>query len=387
MVESRAVGSEPLRVNWISGAFGFGDDLAYFRQVIGEFARRFPKASVSVREGYPTDRYPELPLRPLLRFWRKRRDRAVGDFVYTGNLRVPTPRALVRIARHPTDVVVVVEFTPTALLTILVSRLRGRRVVQLVESHPRFRGGADGRVARRIKSFAARRCHVQLVSNSATAQYVVSSLGVRPEQVRIGAYLTSSPADARPGTDDGGPVRFLFLNSLQERKGLHLLLDALSTVSHDARRGWTLDVIGDGPARDQLRRQTDQLGLTSRVTFHGAVSHDAVGARYSAAHVVVCPTQGDYRSLAGFEAVNALRPVILSAHDGAAEEILGSGAAAVAVDPKDAAAFSRALARYLQEDDYLGTQLARAARAPAAFSLDTVGSNLEAAVRAAAETA
>jgi glycosyltransferase involved in cell wall biosynthesis len=378
------VETERLRVNWISGAFGFGDDLAYFRQVIGEFARRFPKASISVREGYPTDRYPELPLRPLLRFWRKRRDRVVGDFVYTGNLRIPTPRALVRIARHPTDVVVVVEFTPTALLTIAVSRLRGRRIVQLVESHPRFRGGADGRLARVIKSIAARRCHVQLVSNPATADYVVSSLAVRPEQVRIGAYLTSVPSDARPGSDDGGPVRFLFLNSLQERKGMHLLLDALGAVSSDARREWTLDVVGDGPARDALKRQINELGVASRVTFHGAVSHDAVGAHYCAAHVVVCPTQGDYRSLAGFEAVNALRPVVLSTRDGAAEEIVTSGAAAVAVDPLDVGAFSAALRRYLEDDDYLGAQLARAAHAPALFSLETVGSNLETAVRAAA---
>ena len=98
----------------------------------------------------------------------------------------------------------------------------------------------------------------------------------------------------------------------------------------------------------------------------------------------VCPTQGDYRSLAGFEAVNAGRPVVLSTRDGAAEEILDSGAAAVAVDPVDPRALAEALATFLRDDAHLAEQLADRRRAPDRFSVEAVGANLEAAVRAAA---
>jgi len=376
-------GSDHLRVVWASGAFGFGDELAYFREVLGEFARRFPEGAVLVREGYPLERYPELPLAPDLRFWVRRRDRSVGEFTYTGNLRVPTPRAAWRMLRRPTDVLVIVEFTPTAMVSAAVAHLRRRRVVQLIESDPSFRGGRDDRVATAVKKALARRSHVVLVSNDRTARYARERLGVRAERLRVGPYLTSQPGEPSTGSDDGGPVRFLFLNSLQRRKGLHLLLAALADLPQHSR-DWTLDVVGDGPERAALERQVAELGLTERVRFHGRRSHDEVAVDYARAHVVVCPTQGDYRSLAGFEAVNARRPVVLSTRDGAAEEIIESGAAAVAVDPLDARALARVLAGFLGDDANLARQLEIASASPDRFSVDAVGANLEAAIRAAA---
>ncbi|MBW9121133.1 glycosyltransferase family 4 protein [Microbacterium trichothecenolyticum] len=374
--------SDHLRAVWVSGAFGFGDDLAYFREVLGQFARRFPDAVVLVREGYPVDRYPELPLAPDLRFWVRRRDRSVGEFTYTGNLRIPTFRTAWRMLRRPTDVVVVVEFTPTALVSATAAHLRRRRVVQLIESDPSFRGGRDGRIATTVKRAFARRSHVVLVSNDRTARYARERLGIRAERLRIGPYLTSQPAQPSTGSDDGGSVRFLFLNSLQRRKGLHLLLAALAELPAHTR-DWTLDVVGDGPERARLEGQAVELGLAERVRFHGRRSHDEVAADYARSHVVVCPTQGDYRSLAGFEAVNARRPVVLSTRDGAAEEIVDSGAAAVAVDPVERRALAAVLASFLQDDTHLAKQLEIASVPPGRFSVEVVGANLESAIRAA----
>jgi glycosyltransferase involved in cell wall biosynthesis len=376
-------GSDHLRVVWVSGAFGFGDDLAYFREVLGQFAQRFPHAAVLVRHDYPVERYPELPLAPDLRFWVRRRDRLVGEYTYTGNLRVPTPRTAWGLVRRPTDVLVIVEFTPTALVSAATAHLRRRRIVHLIESDPSYRGGARGRLATFVKRTVARGSHVVLVSNERTARYAREALGVPLERLHVGPYLTSQPGHPPPASDDGGPVRFLFLNSLQRRKGLHLLLAALAALA-EGSRDWVLDVVGDGPERGTLERQTAELGLGDRVRFHGRRSHDEVASDYARAHVVVCPTQGDYRSLAGFEAVNAGRPAVLSTRDGAAEEILDSGAAAVAVDPVDTRALAEALGAFLADDGHLARQLQIAATPPERFRVEAVGANLEAAVRAAA---
>jgi glycosyltransferase involved in cell wall biosynthesis len=257
-------------------------------------------------------------------------------------------------------------------------------VVHLIESEPSFRGGAEGRLATTVKRIFARRSHIVLVSNERTARYARERLGIRPERLRVGPYLTSQPAeDPSPAFDDGGSVRFLFLNSLQRRKGLHLLLAALAALPEHVRE-WTLDVVGDGSERAAVERQVGELGLVERVRFHGRRPHDEVAADYARAHVVICPTQGDYRSLAGFEAVNARRPVVLSTRDGATEEIIASGAAAVAVDPVDPRALAEALATFLRDDAHLAEQLEIAAAPPHRFSVEAVGANLEAAVRAAA---
>jgi glycosyltransferase involved in cell wall biosynthesis len=375
--------SDRLRAVWVSGAFGFGDDLAYFREVLGQFAQRLPGAAVLVREDYPVERYPELPLAPDLRFWARRRDRMLGEFTYTGNLRVPTPRAVWRMLRRPTDVIIVVEFTPTALVSALTAHLRRRRIVHLIESDPSYRGGAEGRLATMVKGVVARASHIVLVSNEGAARYARERLGVPAGRLRVGPYLTSQPDDPSPASDDGGPVRFLFLNSLQRRKGLHLLLSALAALPEHSR-GWTLDVVGDGPERPALERQAVELELDDRVRFHGRRPHEEVAADYARAHVVVCPTQGDYRSLAGFEAVNARRPVVLSTRDGATHEIIESGAAAVAVDPIETAALAHVLAAFLRDDGHLAEQLEIAATPPDRFGVEAVGANLEAAIRAAA---
>lgn len=59
-------------------------------------------------------------------------------------------------------------------------------------------------------------------------------------------------------------TKFLFVGRLSKVKGLH---DALNAMPKE--REWTLDVLGDGPIREELESQVRELGFTERVTFHG----------------------------------------------------------------------------------------------------------------------
>ncbi|WP_300260518.1 glycosyltransferase family 4 protein [uncultured Cloacibacillus sp.] len=61
-----------------------------------------------------------------------------------------------------------------------------------------------------------------------------------------------------------GPVKFLFVGRLSPVKGLH---DALRAMPEDME--WTMDVLGDGPMREELETITKERGFTERVKFHG----------------------------------------------------------------------------------------------------------------------
>ena len=61
-----------------------------------------------------------------------------------------------------------------------------------------------------------------------------------------------------------GPVRFLFVGRLSPVKGLQDVLAALPQEGD-----WSLDVVGDGPMRQELENITSSRGLGSKVTFHG----------------------------------------------------------------------------------------------------------------------
>lgn len=59
-------------------------------------------------------------------------------------------------------------------------------------------------------------------------------------------------------------LKFLFVGRLSPVKGLH---DALRALPKDIP--WTLDVLGDGPQRQELESLTKELGISERVFFRG----------------------------------------------------------------------------------------------------------------------
>lgn len=83
------------------------------------------------------------------------------------------------------------------------------------------------------------------------------------------------------------PVTFLFIGRLVYYKGCDMLLHACATMYHtDA----VLRLIGDGPMKDELLRRTEELGLSSRVTFLGSVSDEQLKDEIARCDVFVLPS-------------------------------------------------------------------------------------------------
>lgn len=70
-----------------------------------------------------------------------------------------------------------------------------------------------------------------------------------------------------------GPVRLIWIGSLDWRKAPDLLLDALAAVPS---RDWKLDVVGAGPLFSLATARVHDLGLAGRVTFHSHVTRAEV---------------------------------------------------------------------------------------------------------------
>lgn len=59
-------------------------------------------------------------------------------------------------------------------------------------------------------------------------------------------------------------MKFLFVGRLSPVKGLHDVLNALPVEG-----AWTLDVLGDGPMREELEKLTEERGLCGKIFFTG----------------------------------------------------------------------------------------------------------------------
>jgi glycosyltransferase involved in cell wall biosynthesis len=176
--------------------------------------------------------------------------------------------------------------------------------------------------------------------------------GVEPAIIPFGAAV-HAPAEPPPYTWDGTrPFELLFVGRLVERKGVHLLLDALSTLP--AERGVVLHVVGDGPERAKLQARAVGLGLGARAVFHGFVAREELERRLTTCDAFVLPAvvdaKGDTEGLGVvlLEAMAHARPVIASAAGGIVD-IVRDGRNGVLVPPGDAAALAGAIQRMMDD--------------------------------------
>lgn len=121
---------------------------------------------------------------------------------------------------------------------------------------------AHDRYRKNAALFPFRKASAGICVSQAVREHLDGVLPATCPVIRNG--LPASSHHWLPGNEEG--KRLLFVGRLTRRKGLHVALDALGVFS---REDWTLDVVGDGPMREELENQASGLGLGSRVRFRG----------------------------------------------------------------------------------------------------------------------
>ena len=150
------------------------------------------------------------------------------------------------------------------------------------------------------------------------------------------------------------PGRILFVGRLVQEKGLAHLLQSLAAVRAILPAAH-LAIVGDGPERPALLRQTRRLRLDAGVEFLGQLPPDAVAKQRAAAQVAVVPSYYEPFGLVALEAMAWGVPLVASDVGGLREFTEG---AAVLVPPANAPALAQALVRVLS-DVQLRQDLAR----------------------------
>ncbi len=176
-----------------------------------------------------------------------------------------------------------------------------------------------------------------------------------------GVDLASFPPG--PPVPDDGPLHFLCVARLIERKGQQHLIEAVRRLTDE---GWDviLELVGTGDARDAYESLVRRLGLEDRVCFVGYVPREEIGARYSAAHVFVLPSHNEGMSVATLEAMAAGLPVVVTRTGGTAE-LVKEGVNGLTFDWGDIDALTAHL-RGLARDRARVRAMGRASRARAA---------------------
>jgi glycosyltransferase involved in cell wall biosynthesis len=163
-----------------------------------------------------------------------------------------------------------------------------------------------------------------------------------------------------------GPFRVLFVGALEAKKGVEHLLTALA-LSDERLGEWECELAGDGPLRTALQRQAEELGISGRLRFHGALDFEAVTAAYRRASVCVAPSivgpGGRQEGIPNvmIEALAFGKPAISTPISGI-PELIESGVSGLLVPPEDPERLAGAIIR-IHDDPEFARELGRRGRA------------------------
>ncbi|GGX58815.1 colanic acid biosynthesis glycosyltransferase WcaL [Tateyamaria omphalii] len=172
------------------------------------------------------------------------------------------------------------------------------------------------------------------------------------------------PAPERTRRTPTDPFHMLSVGRLVEKKGFDRLLDAMALLPADMDWHWTH--IGGGTLADALQQQAKRLGLSDRITWHGACDQPEVIDAMRQSNLFVLPSRvaadGDRDGLPNvlMEAASQKLP-ILSTPISAIPEFIDDGVHGI-LSGDDPVTLADAMAR-VAHDPALGVSMAEAAHA------------------------
>jgi glycosyltransferase involved in cell wall biosynthesis len=169
------------------------------------------------------------------------------------------------------------------------------------------------------------------------------------------------PADTR--SSPRPVVRLITVAQLIERKGLRYLIEALTLLPESVKSSVALEVCGIGPCEQDLRAQAERAGVGGLIAWSGLLDQESLAERLRASDIFVLPTLQEAWPLSVLEAMASGLPVI-STNAGGIPEVVQHDVCGLLVEPSDAEALAKAIARLIEDpNDLTGFGQAAAVRA------------------------
>jgi glycosyltransferase involved in cell wall biosynthesis len=179
-------------------------------------------------------------------------------------------------------------------------------------SHAAKRGRSEWAVAHRAAEHATQRADAHLcfteVDRAGLSEIVAEDrLFDFPPFIDVSAFAAKAPA-----ADGEGELKLVTVGMMRARAKHESYEAVAAALSHLPETGWQLQVIGDGPERADIEALFEPFG--ARVSFAGALPHEAVVAALGKADTFLWPGRQEAYGLVYLEAQAAGLPVIAEAY-------------------------------------------------------------------------
>jgi glycosyltransferase involved in cell wall biosynthesis len=209
------------------------------------------------------------------------------------------------------------------------------------------------------------------------------SKGKQVLHIPNGLVLPPAELLKRGRTADARPFRLCYLGRIEQvSKGIFnipKILESCSQKQFDV----VLDIVGNGPDREELVQRFEQAGLMDRVVFHGAIPHDEVFQFLCRAHVALMPSYYEAMPCVPIEAQFCGCVPIVSKLPGVTDTIIDDGRTGILVDVDDINGFVEAIGGLVNDSArWQAMSEAGQRRALTEFTVDAMGQSFDQLIQA-----
>lgn len=211
---------------------------------------------------------------------------------------------------------------------------------------------AQALVARAVAQAALNICFTQRDRQGLADVIPAAAFGMLPPFIDTSVF--------RETQAQGCPTRLVTVAMMRpgdKVESYRMLAQALGSIGH---LPWTISVVGDGPARDEVKAQFAGLPA-GRIEWFGAIEPAAVPDVLRSGGIYVWPGYGEAYGVAYLEAQAAGLPVVAQDIAGV-PEVVRDGQTGFLTPPGDVAAFASAIERLLARNDERTIMAAKARR-------------------------
>jgi len=226
---------------------------------------------------------------------------------------------------------------PAGLLGAAIAKALGVPLIVQEHSAP-FSMHTDTAVKRKAVALALGSAQCVCAVGQMLAQEVNTEFKSLPPVVVFPNLVRTTLFKAEPMPVDRTALRLVTVSSLERRKGLDILLQAVRLVQ-DSGQAVQLRIVGTGSLRASLEPQLIRCGQDPATVLAGQLTRQQVAHEFENAHVYVCSSRAESFGIAAAEALSVGRPVVTT-RCGGPESFVGETCGEVVApdDPREMAA-------------------------------------------------
>jgi glycosyltransferase involved in cell wall biosynthesis len=257
------------------------------------------------------------------------------------------------IRRHKLDLIHAHWLIPQGLVAGLLRNLPGHRITTLITAHGSDIFSFNGSVTKKIKQYVLKNCdQLTVVSRAMKITVLQMGCGCPVDVMPMGTDLSTTFV---PDSSRRNARQIVFIGRLIAQKGVACLLDAFSKVLIEDP-AVSLLIIGSGPELESLKKQADELDISSNVFFQGGVQHEEVVTYLQSSTIAVFPYQRTKQSGEegfGLVLVEALGCgcAVIASRQPAIMEIIKDNQTGLLIDEKDPQAISQSILKLLNNPE------------------------------------